>query len=321
MKVLIVFAVSLVVFGLSLSSSFPGFSLSSWGVYISGAYLVLNALVSVCLFISLMVVNWKNKAGANSIAAVTVTWFDSVAFVALMMFSLIVPVMTIAFEATTHACSHILLDFIPTPWHIMVLALGPVLNGFCAGLLFQKVDIEPKTVNFLNGLALGIALPFAIATVPLMILGGLALIMGMAWMVFSAVLAFIATLKLFDLLTVYYPILKGHGKLRIAGLLSGIALLLLAQMPIWLTNFCAIQVAKDPNNTAAIHIIKLFGDKHYLLRKCYLSGNMPSINETGLPFIDTNNVRVVFKKVTGKEYTSFPKPKSVEQEEARVLVD
>ncbi len=319
MKVLTVFMISLVVFGLSLSSFIPGFSISKMGVFIASANLIVNALVSVLLFISLLVVDWKKKTGANSIGDVTDTWFNSLAFVALMMFTIIVPLATILFEATTHTCGTTLLDLIPTPWHIMLLALGPVLNGFCAGLLFQKVDIEPKTVNFLNGLALGIALPFAVATVPLMILGALALIMGMAWMVFSAVLAVIATLKLFDLLTVFYPILKGHGKLRIAGLITGLVLLLLAQMPIWLTNFCAIQVAKDPNNTAAIHIIKLFGDKHYLLRKCYLSGNMPSINEMGLPFIDTNNVRMVFKKVTGKEYNSFPKPKRVEQEEARLM--
>lgn len=319
MKVLTIFLVSLVVFGLSLSSFIPGFSMSNWSVFIACANLIVNALVSVTLFIGLMVLNQKNKVGVNSVSEITATWFDSVAFVALLMFSLIVPMMTIAFEATTHTCSQFLLDFIPTPWHIIVLALGPVLNGFCAGLLFQRVDIEPKTVNFLNGMALGIALPFAIATLPLCILGAMALFMGMAWMVFSAVLAVIATLKLFDLLTVFYPILKGHGKLRIAGLVSGLALLLLAQMPIWLTNFCAIQVAKDPSNQAAIQMIKLFGDKKYLLRKCYLSGNMPSINEMGLPFIDTNSVKMVFKKVTGKEFSSFPKPKSVEQEEARLM--
>lgn len=317
MKVLIVFAVSLVVFGLSLSSFIPGFSMGSIGMFIASANLIVNALVSVLLFISLLVADWKKKTGANSIGDVTDTWFHSLAFVALMMFTIIVPLATIFFEATTHTCGTTLLDLIPTPWHIILVALGPVLNGFCAGLLFQKVDIEPKTVNFLNGMALGIALPFAIATVPLMILGALSLIMGMAWMVFSAVLAFIATLKLFDLLTVFYPILKGHGKLRIAGLCTGIVLLLFAQMPIWLTNFCAIQVAKDPNNVAAVQLIKLFGDKHYLLRKCYLSGNLPSINEAGLPFIDTNNVRMVFKKVTKKEYTAFPKPASVISVESR----
>lgn len=317
MKALIVFAVALAVYGISLASYIPGFSMSNLGVYIASANLIVNALVSLALILCFGLVDWKKKSGASSIAEVTQTWTSAAAFVAVMLFTVILPFIAILFESLARICATSLIDLIPTPFHFIVLALGPVLNGFCAGLLFMKVDIEPKTVNFLNGMALGIALPFAIATTPLFVLGALALISGMSWMVFSAVLAFFATLKLFSLLTVFYPILKGHGNLRIAGMLTGLALMLLAQVPIWLTNACACAAIKNPENKSALQLIKLFGDRHYLLRKCYLSGNLPSINEMGLPPLDRDGARVVFKKVTGKEYNSVPKPAAVEREESR----
>lgn len=318
MKALAIFAVSLVVFGLSLTSFIPGFSMGQYGVYVSSINLIVNALLFIVLVVSLLLVSWKKKDGTKTLGDITSSWLDALAFVALMLTTVIFPAVTILFEGITHTCAEGFFDLIPTPLHFMLLALGPVLNGFCAGLLFQKVDIEPKTVNFLNGMALGISLPFVIATIPMLIFSLLALVSGMAWMVLSAILAFVGSLKLFDLLTVYYPNLKGHGRLRLMGIGCALILLLLVQIPIWLTNMCTLQAAKDPNNKLAFQMIKLFGDKKYLLRKCYLSGNMASINEVGLPAISTNDAQVVFKQVTKKDYKSYPKPPAVEIFESRL---
>lgn len=317
MKALVIFVVSLVVFGLSLTSFIPGFAMGRSGVYLTSINLIVNALLFVVLVVSLLSVNWTKKDGAKTLGDVTRSWLDASAFVALMLATVIFPAVAILFEGLTHTCADGMFDMIPTPLHFMLLALGPVLNGFCAGLLFQKVDLEPKTVNFLNGMALGISLPFAIATIPILIFSLFALVAGVAWIVLSAVLAFIGTFKLFDLLTLFYSNLKGHSRLRIYGLITGLILLILVQTPIWMTHFMTNLATKDPNNKMALQMIKLFGDKKYLLQKCYLSTNRASINEVGLPVMSTTDAQNVFKQVTKKDYTSFPKPPVVERFEAR----
>ncbi|MCW5822328.1 MAG: hypothetical protein KIT34_05960 [Cyanobacteria bacterium TGS_CYA1] len=318
MKALIVLAISLTVFGISLLTFVPGFSMSGTWVYLSNANLIVNVILSITLFVSFIVFDWKKVDGAGSIRSTIAKGNGACAFVALMLITIIIPVVTILFESLTHYCASSFIDLVPTPFHFIVLILGPVLNLFCAGLLFQKVDIEPKTVNFLNGMALGISILFAIASLPMYFLMPIALLSGMAWMAYSALFAFIGTLRLFSLLTVFYPILKGHGKLRIAGLLTGLALVVLAQVPIWLTNAFACAATKNPENKSAVQMIKLFGDRQYLLRKCYISGNLNSMNEIALPPIDRDGARVIFKKVTGKEYNSVPKPAAVEQFESRL---
>lgn len=317
MKALTLFAITLVVYGISLSLFIPGFSMGNAGAIVANVNYVANALISISLFICLLLVDWRKKTEAKEIGEVTGSWLDATAFTAVIIFTVITPAVTILFEAITHTCADGMFDMIPTPLHFMLLALGPVLNGFCAGLLFQKVDIEPKTVNFLNGLALGIALPFAIATLPLLVLGLLALFSGVVWMIFSALLAFISTIKLFDLLTLFYSNLKVHGRLRMYGLITGLILFILVQTPIWMTHFMTNLAAKDPNNKMPLQMIKLFGDKKFLLQKCYLSTNRASINEVGLPVMSTTDAQNVFKQVTKKDYTSFPKPPVVERFEAR----
>jgi len=320
MKVLTVFLVSLVVYGLSLSSFIPGFSIANLSVYLASALLIVNAVLSVVLFICFFIVRWNKVEQAQSISEITGSWLRAIAFVAVLLFTIIFPSVAILFESLTHICAE-MFDLIPTPLHFIVLALGPVLNGFCAGLLFQKVDIEPKTVNFLNGMAIGIALPFLILAVPFFALFAYVLISGTSWLVFSGMTAFFGSCELFNLLGVFYPSIKGFKTVRIMGIVVGFAMVVLVQVPTWLTNGFTNIAARNPDNKSAVQMIKLFGDRNYLLYKCYLSGNRSAINEIGLPRINPTDAQAVFKRVTGKDYKSIPKPERVEREEARMFRD
>ncbi len=299
----------------------PACSLFGWiaalgipGILVSAYIFFINILL-LGLLIELFLTDWNKQNTVESIKEVTLTWGGSVALVTVVLAGILFPAAVLVIETNTHLCSQYFIDLIPSKIHLALLALGPVINTFCVLQLYFKNRVSEKILSFINGVAMGIAIPFSIVMLPLLPMSILAVAFGISWIPLSPMLAFFSTIKLFGLMSVFAPDLKSEKRLRFFGLLTGCTLFILLQCPVIITNYLVESVVLHPDNRDSLELLRNFGDREQLVRLCYKPKRIKTIAELVSPTMDVQNAQAVLLKVTGREFRSFPRPESVKSDD------
>ncbi len=236
----------------------------------------------------------------------------------LSLLGVVMPVLTLVVELTTHMCAEVLFDPIPTLWHGMLIAVVPVANlGMILALRRRRGD-RWRLLGWLNALALGISgfymllfLPFT----PFALLG--LLFFGFGALPLSPLTSFITAI----LLRVRaWRMLKDSDR-PLAGLWGGVAVALLAmaalEAPKVITHV-GLQMAasEDPAvQERGLGLLRAGGSQERLLEACYANGPVAGdivrflFNEFGVR-VPENQAREVYYRVTGTPFNMVKPPTS-----------
>lgn len=92
-------------------------------------------------------------------------WAAGPGFVSLL-FSVILPVITIGYEITAHGCASIFFDPIPTPLHLLLVSLVPLCNYLLRSALTHDKPYR-RSLAFANGVAITVASVYSVFFLPL----------------------------------------------------------------------------------------------------------------------------------------------------------
>ncbi len=237
--------------------------------------------------------------------------------VALLIFGVVLPLATIAFEFVSGACAGLFINPLPTLGHVVLAAFVPGANlavwlAQCRGHL-RRLTL----LGWVNGAALGISLAFALLFLPLtpyalasilMIIGVVFYGIGLAPL--APAMAFVSALLLRKRLR---AAVEEAG--RVPGLWPGMALglgaLLAVSLPIALTTL-GLQMAvsdDEARSTRGIRLLRWGGDDEQLLRACYgRAGRSGELYTWGKP-IAPETARLIYYRVHGQPFNSVPPPK------------
>ena len=122
-------------------------------------------------------------------------WESGPGFTSLL-FGVILPAITIGYELATQACASTFFDPIPTPLHLLLVALVPICNFLLWSALTHD-NPRRRLLAFANGVAIAIAAVYSVFFLPVLPLATVGILFfGLGLLPWSPVLALIAALTL-----------------------------------------------------------------------------------------------------------------------------
>lgn len=231
----------------------------------------------------------------------------------------ILPIISITIEATTHICAREFFDPIPSAWHLLLVVFVPLAQLHVWFTVRRGVTYFPVLAFLVNGIAIGISIFYSIVYLPLAPVGAMLLIVGLGALpltpFFSLLAAIVMGMQLKRVArraSVPYRFwIKGGG------LVLGIAItamtIALIELPASLTRYgLQMALSSAPAKRAeGISFLRSWGNKEYLLRTCYertgwatdLGGYLLSASNP----MTTSEARAIYYRVTGETFdTSIP---------------
>jgi hypothetical protein len=235
-----------------------------------------------------------------------------------LFFGVILPLVAMVFELTTHFCAQHFFDPFPSPSHVILFLLIP-LSSFMAWLSGRK-DMSPHYgfMALISGMAMGIGCLYALMFLPLTPHSAMyTLLFGFGLLGFA------------PLLSIPCSWLSGKTVCRLAsgkktffdphqvehiGHLIVLCLVVAVELPSTMTRMNLSLAAAPPTEKQGIQWLRHYGSEEVMLRACYeRSGRatdiLGSLYESGHP-LSIENARSIFYKVTGKPFNSVPIPSS-----------
>lgn len=235
-----------------------------------------------------------------------------------LLFGVILPLMTVAFELITRYCAQNYFDPFPSSFHVGLFCLIPLSNFLL--WLSSRRDLSHYygPMSLLSGMAMGIGCLYTLMFLP--ITPGSALY----------VLTFgFGLLGLAPLLSLPCSWLAGKSVCRLAhksgtyfdahqvehiGHLIVLVMVIAVELPSTLTRVNISQVISGDAGQSSVDWLRRYGNQEVMQRACLeRSGKATDIIGTlyeGVHPIPVDKAREVFYKVTGKAYNSVPIPAS-----------
>lgn len=231
---------------------------------------------------------------------------------------MLLPLLAIGIELGTRVCASLFFDPLPTVWHTALALFVPLVNGW---YWVQARRDGPDLPGLGLAVALSVSLPvclfYALAFLPLVpssFVGVIALGLGL-----------LPLSVYFTLFAVIAAILRVRARLSprsirpllLAGLAIGGAAIALVHLPVAWTKH-ALRLAGSSSlaeSTTGIKRLRQWTHEPTLLRACYgrprLGWDVDVFsNLLGAPGpMGTDDARIVFYRVTGREFNSVPPPK------------
>ncbi|HXT51058.1 MAG TPA: PEP-CTERM sorting domain-containing protein [Thermoanaerobaculia bacterium] len=236
----------------------------------------------------------------------------------LWPFAVVLPLVAIGVELGTRICAETLFDPLPTPLHVVLVVVVPLAN--LAALLLLRRASSPwppsartwRLVRFANGLALGVALYYALVFAPLVPISVLAIVAyGLGLLSLSPLLAVISGLGLWRAMQTRAPV---RSRAVAWGLLASFLVLLGIAVPPLVTHFALRRFVEGnvEQRTAAVKLLRALGNRELLLRSCYV--HRGELADLGSVLLGAHNIspevaREVYYRVTGDPFNSVPPPR------------
>jgi len=235
---------------------------------------------------------------------------------ALLIFGVVLPLITLGIELATHMCAGAFFDPIPTWWHVLLVAFVPLTN-ILVWRAIRDGDARHRTLlAWLNAFAIGIPLFYALIFLPIMPPAVFAVIFfGWGLLPMSPLFAFIAASRLRH----HLRGLGGHDR-ALPGLWRGAALafvvIALIQLPTSLTQIgLRLATSDSPDErTRGLRWLRSVGSDEGLLRACYgrtqWAQNLDLISwlfTDGHP-VSESDARNVYYRVTGRAFNTVAPP-------------
>jgi hypothetical protein len=229
------------------------------------------------------------------------------------VFGVLLPLVTLGVELFTGMCADTFFDPLPTPLHILLVALVPVANALALGVLLRRAVHLLRVQLLLNSMALGVALLYTLLFLPLMPLAVIALIMGIGVFPLSPVLSLVSTgLLRRRLLRTGWPLPATRWW---TGALAATALLLAVEVPGALTRVGLHVAARgSPEARArALWVLRTLGSEEALLEACYASTRRYSLIGLFLAQdmpVQPEDARRVYYRVAGRTFNASARPEA-----------
>lgn len=236
----------------------------------------------------------------------------------LLIGGVILPSITLAIELVTGMCASAFFDPLPTFWHVLLVALVPVANGFAWAAVRRDDTRHRKLLGWANGAAFAVTCFYTLLFVPLLLPGIITAFLGWGFLPLTPLLAFIATVFLRQHLC---RLGAEADDASLPGFWRGIALACLAlaliESPMWMTRIAMHwAVAEDTaRQQRGLRWLRTLGNEDTLLRECY--GRTRGAQEmdlagwltTGGEPVSPEQARELFYRVTGRPFNSLPAPR------------
>ena len=231
--------------------------------------------------------------------------------VSLMLFGVVLPVITLAFEYFTGMCAALLFDPLPTVWHILLVATVPLTNFLVWRAARNESTEHQARLGWLNGFAFGIGLAYVLIYLPLtpFAIPGL-IFYGIGLLPLTPLLSLIATLNLRHRLSgTRDPGLRLPGLWPGAGLAWLVLLILALPSLVGEIGLREASSADAATRMKGIRWLRALGSEDVLLRACYgrpnRAENIYSFREPVRPAA----ARTTYYLVTGRAFNTVPPPK------------
>ncbi|HKE94931.1 MAG TPA: VIT domain-containing protein [Povalibacter sp.] len=233
-----------------------------------------------------------------------------------LLFGVILPLGTIAFELITRMCAEALFDPLPTLFHALLVTLVPAAN-LLVWLSFRKPLLRPQWLAFGNGVAIGIAGFYSLLFLPLLPIAAIAILyFGIGALPWAPVFALLAAIGLYRRLRrVAAQEQRPHRMWP--GLLCGILALIALDLPATLTRIgVRMATAETPaEQVRGLRMLRAVGSDDVLLRLCYVrTGRATDL--LGFVFdmhsVMPEQVRTVYYRVTGTPFNAHSMPRNVQ---------
>ena len=224
----------------------------------------------------------------------------------LFCFGVLLPALALGVEWSGRACAGEFFNPIPTPWHGLLIALVPLANMLVLAFEDEGWTRGRKWVARFNGMAIGIALIYTIAFLPLMPLGLVAAIFLIGLLPLApaaSLLVAVAARRRLAVLTRE----ERAGRLPAAWLWAGVGVLLLlaAEMPLAVPRVGLALANSDSPRVRAfgLDLLRRHADPEIFARVCLQRNREFSL--TGMIFsLGSRDARAdarqVFYRVTGQ---------------------
>lgn len=235
---------------------------------------------------------------------------------AFLFFGVILPLIAIGFELTTHFCAQHFFDPFPSANHVILFMLIP-LSNYMAWLSGRR-DMSPHYgfMALISGMAMGIGCLYALMFLPLTPHSAFySLFFGFGLLGFAPLLSVPCTWlsgKTVCKLASNRKTFFDPHQVEHIGHLIVLCLVVAVELPSTLTRM-NLSLAADPNTEKqGVQWLRQFGSEEVMLRACYeRSGRatdiLGSLYESGHP-LSIESARSIFYKVTGKPFNSVPIP-------------
>jgi hypothetical protein len=235
----------------------------------------------------------------------------------LLILGVAIPVVTLLVEWVTGMCAAAFYDPIPSFWHVVLVAIVPLVNGLTWSALARGATRHRWLLGWANGFAFGVALFYALLSSPLLLPGLVAVVFyGLGLLPWAPTLALIAALVLRHRLRS----LPGTEGTPLPGFWRGLGLawlaLVIIDAPVWLTRYGLQLAAVDDADARArgLRWLRAIGNDEVLLRACYGRTRMAermdlvSLVFDGERSVGSEKAREVYYRVNGRAFNSVPAP-------------
>ena len=227
---------------------------------------------------------------------------------------MILPLITLGLELTTGICADSFFDPLPTPIHIVLVALVPATNYLLWRDIKRGKSNHLQLLNISNAVAIGITSFYALVFAPLIPVGVIAIIFfGIGLILLSPLIAFIVAIILRRELRNLYG--EGEKIPRVfLGCCIGLLALVLAELPLVITRL-GMQMASSvevSTSNRGVKILRTIGSETVILKTCYqrqnsMSDVITTLVSMGDP-VTQDEARTIYYRVTGNAFNSVARP-------------
>ncbi len=231
---------------------------------------------------------------------------------------IVLPILAVLFECTTHFCASHFFDPFPSPAHVVLFLLIPFTNFLAWLTQYKDLSQHYAFMSLATGMAAGIGIMYSLMFLPILGLSLIfALVGGFGLLGLAPTLALPCTFrseKRVSKLAIAKSIYCDPHQLNHIGHLIILVMIVAIELPSTLTRI-NLNLADDPKTSAdGIKWLRKNGNRETMLRACYeRSGRatdiLGSLYESARP-LNINQARNIFYKVTGVPFNSVPLPAS-----------
>ncbi|MEW5854103.1 MAG: VIT domain-containing protein [Myxococcota bacterium] len=226
------------------------------------------------------------------------------------LFGVLLPAGTLVFELSTGVCAESFFDPIPTPLHVLLVALVAVGNALTLAVTTEIAAKQPWRIRLL-GLTIGVSALYSLLFLPLVPVALLGMIFGLGFLPLSPHFSLLVAL-LNRRWVRKLVVAEGKTPRRMWPMAVGAVVLLLGlEVPGAITRWAVNVAASDdvPWNERAVRFLRAVGSEEEILRGAYVRSGRPQFLgarvESG-PSVE--KAREVFYRVTGEPYNARPRP-------------
>jgi Vault protein inter-alpha-trypsin domain len=208
----------------------------------------------------------------------------------LLLFGVFFPAAVIVIELASRLSAQTLFDPMPTWGHVAAVAFVPACNLLIWTALNQERRWSIRWLAFANGSAVAIATLYALLYLPLLPVAIVAIAIGIGFLPFAPLTAFLSALSLRRALarrqrekSLVLPL--------VGGLLAGLAVVVALDVPPAATRI-GIQMAassEPAERERGLSLLRAIGDDDLLLRLCYGTAGRPTGLLSAFVMLTSNN--------------------------------